>query len=60
MPNADWKRPSPRLRYVRHVEAFGSAALIGIVIGAALAVSSLTAVAIAVGAVLLAGAILDV
>jgi uncharacterized protein len=60
MTNGDWKHPSPRLRRVRHVEAFAVAAVIGLVVGALLAISSLTAAAIAIGAAFLGGVVLDV
>jgi len=60
MTNGDWKHPSPRLRRVRHVEAFAVAAVIGLVVGALLAISSLTAAAIAIGAAFLGGVFLDV
>ena len=60
MPNADWKRPSPRLRSVRHVEALGAAVVAAIVLGALLALGNRTAAIVAVGCSLLAGAALDV
>ena len=60
MTNGDWKHPSPRLRRVRHVEALAVAAVPGTVLGGVLASSSLSAAAIAVGAALLGGVVLDV
>ena len=60
MTNGDWKHPSPRLRRVRHVEALAVAAVTGTVLGGVLASSSLSAAAIAVGAALLGGVVLDV
>jgi membrane protein YdbS with pleckstrin-like domain len=60
MPNADWRRPSPRLRRVRHAEAAAGTLLAGVLAGVLAGLSSLSAAAIAVGCVLLAGVVADV
>src|SRR5260221_3364494 len=60
MLNADWKRPSPRLRQARHLQALAPAVLLAIGLGGVLAINSLTAPALAAARALLAGARLDV
>ncbi len=60
MLNADWKRPSPRLRQARHLQALAPAVLLAIGLGVVLAINSLTAAALAAAGALLAGAVLDV
>jgi membrane protein YdbS with pleckstrin-like domain len=59
-PTPDWKRPSPRLRRARHLQALVPAAVLAIALGVILAFSSTTAALIAAAAALLAGAIFDV
>jgi uncharacterized protein len=59
-PNEEWKRPSPRLRRVRHLEA-GLAALVLVAVAAGLgARASVTAALVAGGCALVAGAAVDV
>jgi uncharacterized protein len=58
--NADWKRPSPRLRKARHVQALVPAVVLAIGLGVILAFGSYTAAALAAAAALLAGAVVDV
>jgi membrane protein YdbS with pleckstrin-like domain len=58
--NADWKRPSPRLRRARHVQALVPAVLLAVGLGVALAFGSHRAAALAVVGALLAGVVLDV
>jgi membrane protein YdbS with pleckstrin-like domain len=60
MLNADWKRPSPRLRTARHVQALVPAVVLAIGLGVILAFASYTAAALAAAAALLAGAVVDV
>jgi membrane protein YdbS with pleckstrin-like domain len=60
MSNADWRRPSPRLRRARHAEAAAGTVLAAVLAGVLAGLSSLAAAAIAVGCVLLAGVVADV
>jgi membrane protein YdbS with pleckstrin-like domain len=60
MPNAEWKRPSPRLRHARHLEAGVATVLTAVLLGGALALSSLSEGAIAAACALGAGVVLDV
>jgi membrane protein YdbS with pleckstrin-like domain len=60
MLNAEWMRPSPRLRMARHLQALVPAALLAIALGVVIAFSSYTAAAIAAAGALLAGAVFDV
>ncbi|NUR78018.1 MAG: PH domain-containing protein [Thermoleophilia bacterium] len=60
MPSADWKRPSPRLRRARHLEAGIGTALAALVVGGSFALSSAAKGAIAVACVLAGGVLLDV
>ena len=60
MLNTDWKRPSPRLRTARHLQALVPAVVLAIGLGVILAFGSYTAAVLAVAAVLLAGAVIDV
>jgi uncharacterized protein len=59
MPSADWKRPSPRLRRARHLEAGIATVLAAVAVGGAFALSSSAKAAIAVVCVVVAGALLD-
>src|SRR4051795_1941908 len=60
MPNADWRRPSPLLRRVRHLEAAAGTLLAVVIAGVLAGLSSLTAGVIAVGCGLAAGVVADV
>ena len=60
MLNADWKRPSPRLRKARHLQALSPAVVLAIGLGVILAFGSYTVAALAAAAALLAGAVIDV
>ena len=61
MEPGTWNRPSPRLRYVRHVEALASTAVAAVAIGILLALSESAIITVAgVLAVLAAGVVLDV
>jgi hypothetical protein len=57
--NADWKRPSPRLRKARHAQALVPAVLLAIGLGVILAFGSYTAAALAAAGVLMLGIALD-
>lgn len=59
MLNAEWKRPSPRLRDARHLQALAPAALLAVALGIVLVFSSYTAAAIGAAGALIAGAVLD-
>src|SRR3954471_9737271 len=59
MSNADWRRPSPRLRRARHAEAAAGTVLAAVLAGVLAGLSSLAAAAIAVGCVVLAGGVAD-
>jgi membrane protein YdbS with pleckstrin-like domain len=59
MLNAAWKRPSPRLRAARHLQALAPAAVLAVALAIVLAFSSYTAAAIAAGGALIAGVVLD-
>jgi membrane protein YdbS with pleckstrin-like domain len=60
MLNAEWKRPSPRLRKARHLQALIPAVLLAIALGVILAFRSHTAAALAAAGALVAGAVFDV
>jgi membrane protein YdbS with pleckstrin-like domain len=60
MPSADWKRPSPRLRRARHLEAGMATVLAAVVAGGGFALSSPAKGAIVVACVLAGGVLLDV